>query len=219
MRRFTNLLGTVPLIAWYVWGLARDIPPFVEHFFLLRVGGQVNALLALQTFAQASSIVFISLLVVLLIVRDMPRARSRGFAPYLATMIGTFTTATFLFLPTVALPAPLLAIAASCIIAGFGLSVYTLIYLGRSFALLPSARALVTDGPYRLVRHPLYLFEEIAILGIMIQLAQPWALLVMAVSLSAQFARMHYEERVLSETFPEYAAYASRTKRLIPGVY
>jgi len=34
-----------------------------------------------------------------------------------------------------------------------------------------------------------------------------------------QFARMIYEERVLRETFPEYAAYARRTARLIPGIY
>ena len=34
-----------------------------------------------------------------------------------------------------------------------------------------------------------------------------------------QFARMHYEEKVLRTTFADYAKYSRRTARLIPGVY
>jgi len=34
-----------------------------------------------------------------------------------------------------------------------------------------------------------------------------------------QFQRIKYEERVLSEMFPEYREYMARTDRLVPGVY
>jgi protein-S-isoprenylcysteine O-methyltransferase Ste14 len=37
--------------------------------------------------------------------------------------------------------------------------------------------------------------------------------------LGFQFLRLHYEEGVLREAFPEYAEYARRTARLVPGLY
>lgn len=216
--RLSNLLGAVPLIVWYVWGLYEQIPLFIEHSqtFLDNSG---NALLALQVLAQAASIAFTTFLILLLIVRDAPRRQTRGLVPYLAALIGTFAASSFFFLPAATLAAPLFAIATLLIIAGLGLSIYTLVYLGRSFAMLPSARALVTDGPYRYVRHPLYLFEQTAILGIMLQFIQPWSLVILLLHFAAQLARMHYEEQSLTKTFPEYAAYASHTARLIPGIY
>jgi len=39
------------------------------------------------------------------------------------------------------------------------------------------------------------------------------------VTFALQLARMHFEERLLSQSFPDYAAYAKRTARLIPHVY
>ncbi len=219
MPRLYNLLGAAPLVVWYVWGLSEQIPVLIQRSDTLGAGAPVGALFALQTIAQAASIAFTSFLIVLLIVRDVPRAQTRGFAPYAAAMFGTFAATSFFFLPAAPLTTPLLAIATLCIAAGLGLSLYALIYLGRSFAILPSARTLVIDGPYRFVRHPLYLFEEVAVVGIMLQFAQPWSLLVLAAHFAAQLARMHYEEQTLTGAFPEYATYAAHTKRLIPGIY
>ncbi len=215
MSLLYNLLGAAPLVMWYAWGLSEQIPVFIRHLSHTPVG----ALSMLQTIAQAINIAFSSFLILLLIVRDAPRMQARGFAPYAAALFGTFAATAFLFLPTAGLPVPLLATAMLFITAGLGLSVYALIYLGRSFAILPSARTLVSDGPYRLVRHPLYLFEEIAVVGIMLQFAQPWSLLIFMAHLAAQFTRMHYEERILTQAFPEYSTYASHTARFIPGVY
>ena len=219
MRRLYNLLGVASLIVWYGWGLSQDIPVFIQRFYTLDASGHISALFILQALAQAASIAFISFLIVLLIVRDAPRAQTRGFAPYAAALFGTFATTSFFFLSSATIPTPLLVLATLCIVTGLGLSIYALIYLGRSFAILPSARSLVTDGPYRFVRHPLYLFEEIAVMGVMIQFVQPWALLILAVHFSAQLARMHYEERALAEAFHAYVVYTKQTARLIPGVY
>ncbi|NNM83890.1 isoprenylcysteine carboxylmethyltransferase family protein [Candidatus Parcubacteria bacterium] len=215
MSRFYNLLGATPLIIWYVWGLSEQIPVFIQHF----PHTPASVLSVFQAIAQATNIAFVSFLILLLIVRDVPKMQARSFAPCAAAQFGTFAATAFLFLPTAALPVPLLATAMLCIAAGLGLSVYALIYLGRSFAILPSARTLVILGPYRLVRHPLYLFEEVAVVGIMLQFVQPWSLLIFMAQLAAQFARMHYEERILTQVFPEYSAYASRTARFIPGIY
>jgi protein-S-isoprenylcysteine O-methyltransferase Ste14 len=105
------------------------------------------------------------------------------------------------------------------ILAGSGAALYTLAQLGRSFSMMAEARRLVTWGPYRYVRHPLYVAEELAIIGLFMQFASVWSALVLAVHIAFQLRRMHNEETVLADIFPEYAAYRQRTARLLPGIY
>ena len=103
--------------------------------------------------------------------------------------------------------------------AGLLFAIASVAFLGRCFGVLPDVRGLVTRGPYRLVRHPLYLGELTAALGIVVG-AQRWApaLAAWLVCLGLQLVRTKYEERSLRAEFPEYAPYAARTKRLIPGL-
>ena len=103
--------------------------------------------------------------------------------------------------------------------AGLLFAIASVAFLGRCFGVLPDVRGLVTRGPYRLVRHPLYLGELTAALGIVVG-AQRWApaLAAWLVCLGLQLVRTRYEERSLRAEFPEYAPYADRTKRLIPGL-
>jgi len=96
---------------------------------------------------------------------------------------------------------------------------YALSYLGRSVSLIAEARKLVTGGPYSIVRHPLYLGEEIAILGVVLQYFSVWALLILVLQLLCQLYRMSYEEQVLGAAFPDYGDYKTRTFRLVPGIY
>jgi len=98
-------------------------------------------------------------------------------------------------------------------------SIAAALTLGRAFSVLPQARLFVTNGPYKLVRHPLYLAEQIGNFALVMQFKQPWAALVALASLAAQFPRMHYEEQILRATFPQYNEYAARTWRFIPGIY
>ena len=83
---------------------------------------------------------------------------------------------------------------------------------------MPEARRLVTTGPYALVRHPLYVVEEIGVVGLATQFAQPWAALLALASIALQVLRSEYEERVLLEAFPDYAEYRARTWRFVPYV-
>ena len=105
------------------------------------------------------------------------------------------------------------------VLFGSAAAVYTLLRLGRSFSLMAEARGLVTSGPYRLVRHPLYLAEELAIIGISMQFFSLSTAFVLALQIAFQLRRMRNEEAVLVENFPEYAQYRARTARLIPGIY
>jgi protein-S-isoprenylcysteine O-methyltransferase Ste14/Flp pilus assembly pilin Flp len=89
--------------------------------------------------------------------------------------------------------------------------------LGRCFGVLPEARGLVTHGPYRLVRHPLYLGELTAMAGLLLASPSPRNLAAGAVFAGAQAVRMRLEERALTAEFPEYESYASQTPRIVPS--
>jgi len=88
--------------------------------------------------------------------------------------------------------------------------------LGTCFAVLPEARGLVTRGPYRLVRHPVYLGELGAYAGLVIGSPTGRNLSAAIVFAAAQAVRMRLEERALIKEFPDYARYAARTPRLVP---
>ena len=105
------------------------------------------------------------------------------------------------------------------ILCGVCFSCFALLHLGRSFSLMPEARRLVTDGPYASIRHPLYVGEFAATLGLMLQYLSPMAIAIVVTVVLLQFQRMANEEQVLSEMFPEYGEYRLRTARLLPGIY
>jgi protein-S-isoprenylcysteine O-methyltransferase Ste14 len=107
------------------------------------------------------------------------------------------------------------------LISGSVFSIYATITLGRCFSLMADARAVITKGPYRLVRHPLYLGEITTLFGFVI--VSPYIVLTLGAWLAVlviQMVRAHYEERTLGSAFGDYATYANTVQyRVIPGVY
>ena len=167
------------------------------------------------------SIGFYSLTVACLFaIRLRPIRKVSGVWPCVAAILGGFLTLGLLLLDQrTDLPLAAQAAASGLILVGNGFAVYVLTCLGRSFSILPESRRLVTSGPYQVVRHPLYLAEAVATLGVFIEFLSPLALLLLVAQFSMQIVRMHYEENVLRETFPEYNIYARNSWRLIPMVY
>ena len=99
------------------------------------------------------------------------------------------------------------------------LAAVALMQLGRSLSIMPEARRLVTEGLYARIRHPLYLGEAIATIGVLLLYRIPAAFALVAIQFCLQLWRMREEEKVLAAAFPEYAEYRQRTARLIPGIY
>ncbi len=215
--KFYDVAAAGPLLAFYGWAVARDWPRLQTGFAALGEGGGWEA--AAETAGLALSLIFAGLLIGLVLVRRLPVRKSDGIVPRVVALLGAAGGAAILFLPGARLPLALDVAAVILVFAGMLATLVSFFWLRRSFSVFPEARRLVTTGPYRLVRHPVYLFEEIALFGVILQFAQPWAFLLFAAQFGFQLARMHFEERVLHQAFPEYADYAARTPRLIPGVY
>lgn len=176
------------------------------------------ALLA-DVLARVGVLMFFVLAALLVVVRMRPVSKAHGLQPRLSALAGSFLLMSMALFPRHDLSIGLNLLSAGLMFLGHLFAVYALAWLGRSFSIMAEARRLVTEGPYALVRHPLYAAEVIAAIGLFLQYASPWTALLMVVSLAFQLQRMRNEERILGATFTEYAAYAARTRRLIPGLY
>jgi protein-S-isoprenylcysteine O-methyltransferase Ste14 len=175
--------------------------------------------LVLAALSSLTRSLFLSLLIFLLFSRRTPTNLAHGAWPKFWALIGLGFAALIAILPQTA-PAPWIRMTSLALtLVGTVGSIYVVLYLGRSFSIFPQARGLVMGGPYKHLRHPLYLAEWITVVGMSLQFAQPWAWLLAIASLFVQLPRMRYEETVLLETYPQYRPYCDATARLIPGIY
>lgn len=110
-----------------------------------------------------------------------------------------------------------LAIATELI--GIAFTQVSRLYLGRRFGLLPANRGIVSKGPFRLVRHPIYSGWLVLTIGFLLAYPTSRNLGILILSLPFLVWRMELEEEHLNED-AQYREYAAKTRyRLIPGMY
>ncbi len=178
-------------------------------------GGTTAAHLA----AKACLVVFYLILCALLLSRPPAKAQAEGFGPRAAAFVGTYLPWSIAFVAHPADSASLNLASAAFVLFGMGLTLIAVVRLGRAFSLVPQARKMVCGGPYRWLRHPLYLAEEIAVFGTMLQFLSPIAMTIFLAHVAVQICRIHYEENLLRRTFPAYTAYAAANWRMLPFVW
>lgn len=168
-------------------------------------------------------LLFCTIPVFIYVSRPAARARDPRLLPRTAGLVGTVMLLVVGAVPQVsplyAPPRWLGGISTVISVAAFTLAVWGLLYLRRNLSLMPEARRLVTGGPYRFVRHPLYAAEILAAAAF--ALVNPYlvVLLTLVPFISIQILRSRYEEALLGGVFPAYRAYASRTRRVIPFLW
>jgi protein-S-isoprenylcysteine O-methyltransferase Ste14 len=212
-------LMRVLVVAWF---FVVEVVLFARFLVAIRASTLFDAPGIVRLLASACLLLFVAMMAWLTIIREQPRLKAAGLQPRVSALIGTNLILVCMFFLPVRGPLGMSAAVTSSvlILAGNFLSVMVIRRLGGSFSIMAEARGLVTGGPYALVRHPLYLVEEIAVIGVFIQVASWPAALFFAAHLAFQLQRIRNEEAVLSRTFPrDYQAYAARTARLIPGVW
>lgn len=122
------------------------------------------------------------------------------------------------------LPVAVVYLGLGMMFAGIGIRQWSIAVLGRYFS--TSVRAveghrIVTQGPYRILRHPSYTGALVTVLGIGFA-GGSWEGIFVALVLSsvAYGYRIHVEEQFLVEQFgAEYLEYQKRTKRVIPYLW
>jgi protein-S-isoprenylcysteine O-methyltransferase Ste14 len=198
-RHWSDWAGTLAFTAIAV-GLWRQSP----EFGLLILPGLVQELLIAVSF----------------LVRGRARAAMPGWAPRVVAYTNSFVVMVFIlaagrFRPEWLRPTPWPQIrtgGALLWLVGAVLCLWPLWYLRRSFSLEPEARTLVTSGPYRWARHPIYTVYLLINLGILLRhLTVPLAL-VMGLWVGLLLVRIRYEEGVLASAFPEYPEYRRRVR-------
>jgi protein-S-isoprenylcysteine O-methyltransferase Ste14 len=106
-------------------------------------------------------------------------------------------------------------------VLGLALAVWARVYLGRNWGMPMSRKAdpeLVTTGPYKSVRHPIYTGIILAMIGTTLAVSVYWLAALVFVSVYFSVSAV-VEERNMAAQFPStYPAYKRSTKMLIPHV-
>ncbi len=105
---------------------------------------------------------------------------------------------------------------------GLALAVWARVYIGRNWG-MPMSRKdspeLVTTGPYRRIRHPIYSGIVLAMIGTTVAVSLYWLTAVVLIGGYFIFSAVN-EERYMTEQFPDsYPAYKRSTKMLIPFIF
>ena len=104
-------------------------------------------------------------------------------------------------------------------VGGFVMQIIALLYLSRSFGLLPAYRGIKSSGLYSLVRHPLYSAYVISFIGYWINNQSLANAAVIVCGTAFLVMRIYCEEALLLK-YDDYSRYANRTRwRLIPAVW
>ncbi len=207
---FFSLLGYVQFL--HVASDVRALPHPVTAVSVL--SGPLPAALYL---------LFCAIPVAIYVGRPAPRARDGRLLPRAAGLAGTVMLLVVGALPQGAHlytpPSWLGGVSTTISVVAFAMAVYGLLYLRRSLSIIPEVRRLVTGGPYRVVRHPLYAAEILAAFAFVLVNPGLLPVVMLAPFVATQLLRSGYEERLLTAAFPQYVAYARRTRRLIPFVW
>lgn len=93
---------------------------------------------------------------------------------------------------------------------------WALFTLGRSFGVVPADRGLVSHGPYRLVRHPIYAFEALFFATYFYLSPNLYNAVILVVANMLQVIRILREEMIIEG----YAEYKTRVRwRILPGIW
>ena len=215
--RFYDWTMRLPIVLYSLYALVHDVISFSAQVAQdPATWAHADAGVIVATLARVSQWMFVALLAMLPLFRHRPIAKSPALLPRFAALV-TVCIPPFCVLLERAPPNLLFNLMA--VVAGISASILgalTLSFLGRSFSVMPEARRLVTTGPYSIVRHPLYLFELLGVIGILLQVRSLPGVMLLGLIVALQIARARWEEAVLDRAIPEFAAYRQRVPFLIP---
>lgn len=191
----------------------------------------INAALAIGLFRRAPAVaVFLiptfaheALIAIAFLLRKPMIQQAEGLTPRLASYGATFIMPVFCFISSrwqlgwmKSSASPLFVVGVLMWIVGSYLGLFSLFRLRASFSIVPQARALVTSGPYRVARHPIYASYLLQYGGVTLAYLALPTFITFLVWLAVMMARVSYEESVLTRAFPEYEDYRRHVGMFAP---
>ncbi len=129
------------------------------------------------------------------------------------------TTAVLLITPATVDPLIWRSACLAIILLGIFTQVSAKVALGLSFGIVAANRGVWVEGPYRIVRHPMYAGYTITHVGLLLAMPSIINTLLYAAALGLQIVRIQREERILCLD-PAYKDFAARVRyRLLPLIY
>jgi len=107
--------------------------------------------------------------------------------------------------------------------AGIFLALHAIFVAGDNVNITPTPKpgaALITGGPYRIIRHPMYLAQVVALIPLVSDYFTPLRFGILILLILTLILKMHYEEKRLVRQFGEaYIEYREKTKKVLPFIY
>jgi len=169
--------------------------------------------------------IFLCIPIAAFLTHEPPRSRDGRLLVTCAAVAATFLLAGLGLLvpsgPELWRTSPaVLGIALAVTLIGVALAVASAHSLGANFSFGPQGRALVVRGPYRLVRHPIYLAELAMIAGVTVVNLRLVPVVGALAVVVLQLVRIRAEERLLRSTFHGFNQYVTMARfRLVPFVW
>jgi protein-S-isoprenylcysteine O-methyltransferase Ste14 len=191
-------------VIFFCWFFIQRIRQY--HWFYLKPLWAVETLLY-------------GVLVVAFLIRTNPVDRSRGIKEIVVPLIGSFLP--FGLLKTCPSPwiihnAVLLTTVFIWMTLATSITTWGMWTLRGSFSITVEARRLITSGPYRWVRHPIYLGEILSAAAVVVW---RWSFLNLGILIlfaAIQLLRTRWEEDKLERAFPGYRAFLDRSWWVLP---
>jgi protein-S-isoprenylcysteine O-methyltransferase Ste14 len=201
VRQAADLLARAAIVVLFTLMAVRFATDFLDT-------GRITGLFLLLSEA---------LVVVLTVVRRSALTVDRSFRARVLTGVSVLGPPLLAPGTAAALAPESLTVALSC--AGLAIVIAGKITLGRSFALLPANRGIVSSGLYRVVRHPIYMGYLVSHVAFLVASPTLWNIAALLVADGALLARAVCEEQTLAKD-PAYTAYQSRVRwRVAPGLF
>ncbi|HVJ26749.1 MAG TPA: isoprenylcysteine carboxylmethyltransferase family protein [Vicinamibacterales bacterium] len=158
-----------------------------------------------------------ALVVVLTVFRRSAVAVDRSFKARVLTIVSILGPPLLAPAAVAPLAAEGITVALSC--AGLAVVIAGKITLGRSFALLPANRGVVSTGLYKIVRHPIYMGYLVTHVAFLVASPSVWNIVALVAADAALLFRAVCEEQTLALD-PAYREYQTRVRwRVAPGVF
>lgn len=205
-------VGRLIVVPAFALALVLDV-------FSLERGAHIGALGVLRTVGTALVVACYALAIWCYLRRRRAVATSRSVTAHAAAIAATWLPFIVPLHPGVPPGQGRQALSDVLLICGMAWAVWTLRFLDRNVSILAQARDVVDRGPYKWVRHPLYLGEIVSSLGIALAANSYVAIGLWLALCGLQAYRAFREEQVLMSALPAYRSYRNRTAALLPGVF